>query len=104
MGLYNPDRRMIRTTGNIISDMDGDTVMMNVGKGKYYNLGSVGGRIWNLLEHPCTVQQLVDSLTAEYEVTEETCRQQVIQFLSVLSDEGLIEDFEELTNEHTQKA
>ncbi len=32
--------------GNIVSDMDGETVMLCIQSGKYYNLGELGGEIW----------------------------------------------------------
>ena len=34
--------------GNIVSDMDGEKVMLSVDNGKYYNFGEIGGRIWEL--------------------------------------------------------
>ena len=80
--------------GNIESNMGGDKVMMNINNGKYYNLGSIGGRIWELVKNPITVQQVVSELIAEYDVGQVECEQQVLSFLDHLYDEGLI-DFAE---------
>lgn len=33
----------VQGTGNIVSDMGGEKVMLSVLNGKYYNLGEVGG-------------------------------------------------------------
>ncbi|MDG0790789.1 lasso peptide biosynthesis PqqD family chaperone [Cohnella ginsengisoli] len=76
--------------GNIVSDMDGEKVMLNVQLGKYFNLGEIGGRVWELLGNTTTVEALVDQLTAEYAVDRETCEDHVRSFLAELSEQSLI--------------
>ena len=39
----------MQVKGNIVSDMGGEKVMLSVNKGKYYNLGEIGGDIWELI-------------------------------------------------------
>ena len=36
--------------GNIVSDMGGEKVMLSIENGKYYNLGEMGGEIWDLIQ------------------------------------------------------
>ena len=48
-----------RREGLMAADMNGSAVMMDIMTGKYYNLGQVGGRIWELLEEPMTVAALI---------------------------------------------
>ncbi len=81
-----------RRMGLMTADMNGSAVMMDIMTGKYYNLGSVGGRIWELLEEPATVAQLVQKLTAEYDVSAEQCRADIAPFLQTLLERGLIEE------------
>lgn len=76
--------------GNIVSDMDGEKVMLSIQNGKYYNLGELGGEIWERIKEPVSVGELVQSLQSQYEVESAQCEKQVISFLSQLSDEGLI--------------
>ena len=76
--------------GNIVSDMDGEKVMLSIQNGKYYNLGELGGEIWERIKEPVSVGELVQSLQSQYEVEPAQCEKQVISFLSQLSDEGLI--------------
>jgi hypothetical protein len=75
---------------NIVSDMGGEKVMLSVRNGNYYNLGTVGGRIWDILGSPITVEQIISELLGEYEVEREECEQHVISFLEHLRKEGLI--------------
>ncbi|MBY0007032.1 lasso peptide biosynthesis PqqD family chaperone [Priestia aryabhattai] len=76
--------------GNIVSDMDGEKVMLSIHNGKYYNLGELGGEIWEKIKEPVSIQNLVDKLVAEYDVELDTCKEQVISFLALLLDEGLV--------------
>ena len=79
-----------RRMGLMTADMNGSAVMMDIMSGKYYNLGEVGGRIWELLEEPMTVNALVQKLTAEYDVSAEQCRTDIVPFLNILLDRGLL--------------
>lgn len=75
---------------NIVSDMDGEKVMLSIRNGKYYNLGAVGGRIWDFLGSPISARQIVDLLLSEYNVERTVCELHVISFLEHLWKEGLI--------------
>jgi hypothetical protein len=86
-----PDRPFVQVPGNIVSDMDGEKVMLNVSSGKYFNLGQVGGRIWELLVEPASVSQLVETLTEEYDVMPEQCAYQVSSYMKLLLKEQLIQ-------------
>ncbi|MBQ7229310.1 MAG: lasso peptide biosynthesis PqqD family chaperone [Oscillospiraceae bacterium] len=79
-----------RRAGLMTADMNGSAVMMDIMTGKYYNLGAVGGRIWELLEEPMTIASLVQKLTAEYDVSAETCRTDILPFLDTLLERGLL--------------
>ncbi|WP_191565592.1 lasso peptide biosynthesis PqqD family chaperone [Metabacillus idriensis] len=76
--------------GNIVSDMDGEKVMLSISNGKYYNLGEMGGVIWELIKTPTSINQLINTLLHQYEVEQNECQEQVISFLDRLYDEKLI--------------
>ncbi|CAN7713826.1 lasso peptide biosynthesis PqqD family chaperone [Paenibacillus sp. LjRoot153] len=82
---------VVQGIGNVVSDMAGETVMLNIQKGKYYNLGEVGGVIWEGIASPSTVNGLIDAIMAEYSVDYKDCQEQVVTFLEMLHNEGLIE-------------
>ncbi|WP_438434873.1 lasso peptide biosynthesis PqqD family chaperone [Gorillibacterium sp. sgz500922] len=77
--------------GNIVSDMDGETVMLSVQNGNYYNLGEIGGEIWRSFAEPARTEDVIERLTEEYEVEPEECSRQVGGFIELLLREGLIE-------------
>lgn len=76
--------------GNIVSDMDGEKVMLSIENGKYYNLGEMGGVIWDLIKAPTSIDQLVNTLLQQYEVEQNECEVEVMGFVKRLIDEDLI--------------
>jgi len=80
-----------RTKGVAGSEMDGEIVMMSMETGKYYCLNPVASRIWQLLEEPITLSELVDKLLKEYEVERAVCLTEIEDILDKLDAEGLLE-------------
>ena len=84
------DTIVTQATGLVAADMDGEKVMLNIEKGKYFGLNGIGGRIWELLEKPQTVWEVVAALLKEYDVEEKTCQQDVLTYLRKLYVQGLV--------------
>ncbi len=76
--------------GNIVSNMNGEKVMLSVQNGKYYNLGELGGEIWDQLEKPITIEALVTELMKQYQVERVQCEQHTIEFVCQLIAEGIV--------------
>ena len=55
------------------SDLDGEKVMMNLDKGEYFMMNEIGSRIWDIIENPVKVDEVVVTLLNEYEVDRGTC-------------------------------
>lgn len=82
---------IVQTEGNLVSDMDGEKVMLSIENGKYYNLGQIGGRIWELIASPVTINGVVEQLVEEYEIEPDVCNQQVCTFIQQLATDGLVQ-------------
>ncbi len=92
------DTKLITTQSTVlqnkklfVSDMNGEKVMLSIDSGKYYNLGEIGGKIWELLADEISVKQLVQTLVFHYNVEQSECEEQVLSFLENLRREGLVE-------------
>lgn len=72
------------------TDLDGEKVMMNLDRGQYFMMNEVGSRIWDIIEKPMNVRQVIETLRGEYQVDEETCKDTVIEFLGRLDNADLI--------------
>ena len=79
-----------RNTEIVTADMDGETVMMSIELGKYYNLGKMGSVIWNMIETPLTVEALIGKLLNAYDVERAQCETEVLAFLSDTVENGLV--------------
>lgn len=75
----------------VTADMDGETVMMNIESGSYYNMGKMGSVIWDMTGEAVLVETLVLALLEKYEVSREQCEKEVLAFLNHMNREGLLE-------------
>ena len=73
------------------TEIDDQTVMMDIEQGSYFGLNETGTRIWGLLAEPILIGDLCDRLTEEFEVPREQCEQQVVGFLGHLLERGLLQ-------------
>jgi len=75
----------------IFSEADQDLIMVSIATGSYYGLSDVAREIWDAIERPKKVSDLIDSLTASYDVDSSLCEEQTLSFLETLLDEGLVQ-------------
>lgn len=64
------------------AELDGEICLFEPEKADYLNLNATGSVIWNLLEEPAAVDQLIASLQIRYNVDAATCRQDTETFIS----------------------
>jgi hypothetical protein len=72
-------------------NLHGETVVLNLKSGKYYGFDSVGSRIWELLQEPKSLDDLLTSIMKEFEVERHQCEQDILGFLRELLAQELIE-------------
>ncbi len=89
-----PNTLLKRDPDLVAAEMDGDLVMMSVHHGEYYGVGGVGPRIWELLEHPVSVEQITTTICSEFEVEPERCREDMNGFALQLLEMGLVKTIE----------
>lgn len=81
-----PDTLMVRNPELISTDMDGETVTMNMDFDEYFGIGGVGSSIWELLIQPIACSQIIAAICNEYAVDEDTCSADLYPFLQKLID------------------
>jgi len=86
-----PEIEKFRRSDDLLGAEVGDELlMMSVEKGSYFSLNPVATRIWALLEQPRTLDELVASLTQEYDVPPATCSEETATFLAALRERGML--------------
>ena len=74
----------------IAADVDQDLVMVSIENGFYYGTSNVGREIWEAIEQPKKVSDLIEQLTASYKVDPEVCKEETLSFLEQLLAESLV--------------
>lgn len=83
------DKKYIRKKELLSSKMDDEVVMMHPESGKYFALNPVASRIWELIESPHSLSELVEKLTKEFDVPEQKCHKEVSEFLNEIISKKL---------------
>lgn len=69
----------------------GDSLaLMSIESGKYLGMNEVGKHIWSALREEITFDQLILSLTREFNVDAEVCKADCIRFLENLNENNMI--------------
>jgi hypothetical protein len=71
----------------LISELDDDLVMMDVESGSYLSLNKTGKIIWEQLEQPILVTDLVERLRNRFSVDEKTCTAETLDFLHKIAEQ-----------------
>ena len=84
------DTLIVQKKGLDSASMDGEVVMMDIDRGKYYAFNCVGSRIWELIVKPLAVREIVSVLLEEFEIDHAACEASVLEFLNRLYEVDLI--------------
>jgi len=74
----------------IVTELDGEAVLLNLDTKMYFSLNATGVTIWKLLDEGLTLGQIGERLFQEYDVTPEKARQCVVDLVDQLNDEQLV--------------
>ena len=72
-------------------DLAGETVILRLKNATYFGLDEVGSRIWNAIQQPRSVEQIVEVIMADYDVERARCVAEVRRLLSELCEHNLAE-------------
>jgi hypothetical protein len=88
------DSKYKLTTQQISSNLSGEVIILDHGKGVYYGLDEVGALVYTELEkEPQTVESLCRLVCAEYEIQESECIHDIELLIKDLIKEKLVEEF-----------
>jgi hypothetical protein len=67
-----------------------ETVLLDFERGVYFGLNEVGTRVWELVEAGKEEEEIVDTLTGEYEAPRPRIAEDVAALLGELASHGLL--------------
>jgi hypothetical protein len=84
------DDARLRIAPNVFArEFDGETVVLDLGKGEYFGLNASGGVAWLALSSGKSLGEAADAILARYEVTAERARDDVRALARELVERGL---------------
>ena len=90
MKKITPNKIIQRNKEILTSDLDGEKVMMSIEKGEYYGLGKTGTFIWDNIDEPVKINDLVVMITEKYNVDKDQCFEDILPFITDLIEKELI--------------
>ena len=70
---------------NVVScDLDGEAAILNIKDGVYYSLDPVGAKIWNLIQKPMSLNDVVEMILDEYDVDKDQCKGDIFELIEEL--------------------
>jgi len=90
-GEVTAETTIVAVEDAISTTIDDEEVILNLETSTYHGLNAVGSDIWQQIQQPVTVDELVADLRMEYDIESERLRADVRQFVSNLHESGLVE-------------
>ena len=81
---------VVATEHQTSSQVGDEQVILDLEEGVYYGLNDVGARIWELVQKPVQVEEIIHAIHTEYDVSVEECAADVKELLGELQDHGLV--------------
>ena len=81
---------VVASQAQVSSELQDESVILDVESGTYYGLNDVGASIWAMIQKPTPVSTIQTAILAEYDVTPEVCNQDVLTLLNHLIEIGLV--------------
>lgn len=82
--------RITLSSDILFSEVDNETVLLNMRDGLYCGLDDIGTRIWQLLSEHGDVALTLERMLSEYDVDADTLKQDLADLIAELADVGLL--------------
>jgi hypothetical protein len=82
--------RFIASPRLLSSEVQGESILLHLDQGQYYGLNKVASYVWQLLQKGATIEELVCSTTARFDVAPQDCERDIRQLLCDLQQHRLI--------------
>ena len=73
-----------------VTDLSGEKAMIDFDSGKYYLIKGAGNDIWEMIQDEISVEDIINKLLEEYDVSREESTSSVMEFLSKLEEMDFI--------------
>ncbi len=74
----------------LAAPLAGGLVILQVETDRYYNLNELGTEVWQLIQQPVTVAEIVERVTATHDVDAARCEADILALLQDMAQAQLI--------------
>jgi len=74
----------------VYTTLGSEAVVLELQASKYFGMNDVGTAIWNFLQQPREVSDVIEHIANNYEVSAEQAEVEILSFLQNLVDKGLV--------------
>jgi len=85
------DARLRPPDDVLLSELDGECVILNLKTEAYFGLDEIGTRMWTAITTADSVQAAYESLRTEYDVDPDALRADLAEIVDALLEHGLLE-------------
>jgi Coenzyme PQQ synthesis protein D (PqqD) len=83
--------RTLRLSPDVVfRDLEGEVVILDLARGRYFGLNPVGTRVWALIDAGTPVDRIVATVAGEYDAERAQIERDVLALIDELSLRGLI--------------
>ena len=82
----------VRRNEFVMVEMEEGLVVLMIETGKYFQINRSTGRIiWQALEKPCSVDEIVELLLLRFQVSKDICHDETRRFVGELEKAGMVQ-------------
>lgn len=82
--------RVAASSRQVACEVGGEMVILHLDDGLYYSLNEVGACVWQLVQEPRCVDELVDAITAQFDVERDQCLADIQALVVDLAEHQLV--------------
>ena len=80
-----------QSTKQVSCNLNGEIAILNLTSALYFGLDEIGACIWEAMAEPRKVSELCERVLERFNVEEEQCQADVVEFVRKLDEAGLLE-------------
>ncbi len=84
------NRVVVAAKDQVSCTVGNEAIILHCSRGVYFGLNSVGAAIWNLVQQPRTVAEILRFVLENYDVSPARGKEDVLSLLRDMADTGLI--------------
>jgi len=79
-----------RKDGLLVSELGNEMVMMDIESGNYIGLNETAKVIWEMIEMPTKVDDIIKQLLDKYDISYEECSKDTLEYLAKMEEQKIL--------------